>query len=299
MTRPYLILLVATLSVLCYVRRSARSEDWDLRRDFLPDRFPGQWKYQGAQPKTGDIVDLIPSAGILAEDGTPIKNAWVEPGAVRGTKYGRAFFIWAQPPGQTIPVDSVFVHPETEMDPIVSWTAPLDGTISVKGRSALINCGGTDGVSWSILVDGKEEWSAVLLAPKVSTFDLTVAIHSGETVLFRENTRGTSACDWGYLSAHITYLNADERFKRGDVNGDGVLNIVDPIRTLQYLFADDSIDCLDAADTDDDGTVNISDPIGLLGYLFLGTLPPTIPFNSCGLDAGVDELSCKSFPICQ
>ncbi len=90
----------------------------------------------------------------------------------------------------------------------------------------------------------------------------------------------------------------DEPFKRGDVNGDKLLSIVDPVRTLQYLFAEGSIECLDAADTDDDGALSISDPIELLGYLFLGTPPPTGPFTDCGFDPTIDELSCKSFSAC-
>jgi len=300
MNRPHAILLISAQLVLTLAWMSVHAQDWDLRRDYLPDRFPDPWKYQGAQPGTSELVDLVPvPSGIHFPDGTPVKDAWIEPGAITGGEYGRGLVILARPPTQTIPDDSVFVHPETEMDPVVSWTAPLDGTISVKGRSALISCnGGSDGVAWSIRVAGKQEWSAVLPSPKVSNFDLTVAIHQGETVIFRENTRSTSFCDWGYLSAHIEYLSSDERFKRGDANGDGQVNIGDPVRILQYLFVDDSIACLDAADTDDNGTIDISDAIGILGFLYLGTLPPTAPFNTCGLDPGTDEVTCKSYLPC-
>lgn len=91
-------------------------------------------------------------------------------------------------------------------------------------------------------------------------------------------------------------------FKRGDVDGDGVLKITDPIRILDYLFIGlvKDLSCLDVADVNDDGAVNIADPIYLLDYLYSGTRPaPPDPFNSCGIDSTPkDNLGCSSFPVC-
>ena len=87
-------------------------------------------------------------------------------------------------------------------------------------------------------------------------------------------------------------------FRRGDTNGDGNVNIGDPVHALNYLFLGGDLSCLDASDIDDDGAINISDAIGLLGYLFLGTLAPLPPFKQCAQDPSDDRLSCDEFPSC-
>lgn len=84
-------------------------------------------------------------------------------------------------------------------------------------------------------------------------------------------------------------------FIRGEVTGDGSVNIADPILTLNYLF--DSAGgnvalCLDAADSNDDGVVNITDPVSVLGSLFAGLGPILPPYPTCGPDPTEDALGC-------
>ena len=90
------------------------------------------------------------------------------------------------------------------------------------------------------------------------------------------------------------------RFRRGDVNVDGAVNIADAITVLGHLFAGaPAPSCLDAADANDDGAVNIADAITILGHLFAqaGDLPD--PFKECGEDPTEDELDCLSFAPCE
>lgn len=88
---------------------------------------------------------------------------------------------------------------------------------------------------------------------------------------------------------------ASVRFRRGDVNADGVLNLTDPVFLLGFLFLGDEVPvCLDAADVNDDGVLAISDPVALLGYLFLGDEQPESPFEKSGLDPTEDALDCKA-----
>lgn len=96
----------------------------------------------------------------------------------------------------------------------------------------------------------------------------------------------------------VAAIEAPRLLRRGDVNVDGAVNIVDPVRILNYAFSGSLLDCLDAADADDDGSITITDAIGLLGYLYLGTIAPPAPFHECGLDATNDELGCKQFQHC-
>ncbi len=75
------------------------------------------------------------------------------------------------------------------------------------------------------------------------------------------------------------------RFKRGDANADGGVNIADAIYTLQNLFAQGPpILCPDAADANDDEGVNIADAIYVLQNLFADgpAIPP--PHPGCGND---------------
>lgn len=97
--------------------------------------------------------------------------------------------------------------------------------------------------------------------------------------------------------AFLSYVPESD-FRRGDVNHDGGINIVDPVAMLNFLFSTQSLSCHDAADVDNNGTLEISDPIGALGFLFLGTLPPAAPFDACGPDSGQDNLTCGSFSVC-
>jgi hypothetical protein len=98
--------------------------------------------------------------------------------------------------------------------------------------------------------------------------------------------------------AFVSYVPESD-FRRGDVNHDGGINIVDPVAILNFLFSTQSLPCLDAADVDNNGALEISDPIAALGFLFLGTLPPAAPFDACGSDSGQDNLTCRSFSLCK
>jgi hypothetical protein len=59
--------------------------------------------------------------------------------------------------------------------------------------------------------------------------------------------------------------NPSRLFIRGDANGDGALDIADPVATLGFLFLGDAVPgCLEAANTNDDGEVDISDAVHTL-----------------------------------
>ena len=57
----------------------------------------------------------------------------------------------------------------------------------------------------------------------------------------------------------------------GDVNLDYGLDITDAIAILNQLFLGvEGVLCDAAADFNGDGSVNMGDPVGLLSYLYLG-----------------------------
>jgi hypothetical protein len=86
-------------------------------------------------------------------------------------------------------------------------------------------------------------------------------------------------------------------FIRGEITGEGEINITDPVRLLGWLFLGDSEpDCLDAADANDDASTDLTDAVHVLNHLFLGGRPPVLPFPECGLDPTVEGLGCARSP---
>ncbi len=92
----------------------------------------------------------------------------------------------------------------------------------------------------------------------------------------------------------IGVIVVQPRFIRGDVNGDGAVDIADPIRTLNHLFGTaEGVPCDDASDANDDGAVDIGDPIYALNFLFGTGAEFPRPYPLAGADRTEDELVCR------
>ncbi|MCA8960292.1 MAG: hypothetical protein KDC38_07250 [Planctomycetes bacterium] len=83
-------------------------------------------------------------------------------------------------------------------------------------------------------------------------------------------------------------------YLRGDCDRNGGIAIGDAIESLQHLFSGLAVFCLDACDADGDGALNIADPLYSLNFGFLGGPPPPAPFPSCAV--GATMLGCDSYP---
>ncbi|MGQ9592722.1 MAG: hypothetical protein ACUVYA_20790 [Planctomycetota bacterium] len=83
------------------------------------------------------------------------------------------------------------------------------------------------------------------------------------------------------------------RFRRADSNGDGKVDISDPIATLSWLFLGaERLPCTAAGNSNGDAKVDISDGVYTLNFLFLGGTAPPEPFPDCGFPpSGSDELA--------
>ncbi|MEM7168372.1 MAG: carboxypeptidase regulatory-like domain-containing protein [Planctomycetota bacterium] len=88
-------------------------------------------------------------------------------------------------------------------------------------------------------------------------------------------------------------------FLRGDVDGDGSVQINDPVALLEYLFLDPLSQpaCHDAADSNDTGSLNLTDAVYTLLHLFVpgSPAPPSPGVALCGVDPTPDALSCDFF----
>ena len=83
-------------------------------------------------------------------------------------------------------------------------------------------------------------------------------------------------------------------FLRGDVNGDGVIDLTDGTQLQLLLGNGTSIECADAADVNDDGIVDDADPVYIFDFLYQGSNPPPAPYPFPGPDPTADGLDCQS-----
>lgn len=90
-----------------------------------------------------------------------------------------------------------------------------------------------------------------------------------------------------------------QRFIRGDVNGDGVVDLSDPVAALFQLFSGEApASCPSAVDSNDDGSLDVSDSVFLLALLFYGGSAPPVPYPACGIDPTQDPVPCEASEGC-
>ncbi len=81
-------------------------------------------------------------------------------------------------------------------------------------------------------------------------------------------------------------------FLRGDVNGDGSINVIDGMLILNWKHSgipeEQEPACFDTMDFNDDGTINTTDGIALLNFAFGGGNPPEAPYPEKGRDPTPD-----------
>lgn len=97
------------------------------------------------------------------------------------------------------------------------------------------------------------------------------------------------------LVSHLGGLFAlgDVEILRGDVNGDGSVNVTDVISLSNYLFQGGTAPpCMDAADVNDDGVVNVSDISYLTMFLYQSGPWPPSAYPTCDEDPTEDSLGC-------
>ncbi len=98
------------------------------------------------------------------------------------------------------------------------------------------------------------------------------------------------------LQTTFVFEGEGPKFRRGDANADGAINLTDALYVLNHLFRGaEEPGCMDAADSNDDGTVNLSDPIYLLRHLFQGGPELPAPGFECGPDP---ETGADTLPAC-
>ena len=157
---------------------------------------------------------------------------------------------------------------------------------------------GVDRQSLRVLVDGQPAAAEVRGVPRNYVVTTPLDAPAGSTVSIR--IEAMDLADPPNVMTPFEYTVAisetgGEVFRRADANGDGWIDVSDPIFTLFYLFVGQrSPPCLKSADSNDDGEVQISDALHTLRFLFGGDLPPPAPYPACGPDPTTDDLTCEN-----
>jgi len=96
-----------------------------------------------------------------------------------------------------------------------------------------------------------------------------------------------------YFAKFVVEERSDRTFVRGDSTRDGVLDVSDAVRVLNWLFLGSAaLACLDAGDGDDDGTITVADAVLVLAFLYRGGPAPEAPFPMAGADPTDDAVGC-------
>lgn len=190
----------------------------------------------------------------------------------------------------------------TEFDVLAA--SPIDDPVSELSCEYFPGAGGQVVIEW---LPGTDEWELgevrlggrrdiVEFGPDDSPLTIDLAGARPETV---EVAFADIAC---YFSAP-RYLDCPQltpRFRRGDCDANGSVNISDAIFTANHLFLDyPRWLCDDACDANDDGEVDLTDATYVLTYLFRGGAPPPAPGpETCGVDESDDYLGGLCLDVC-
>ena len=95
-----------------------------------------------------------------------------------------------------------------------------------------------------------------------------------------------------------TVTDETTKFLRGDVNGDGKIDVTDMFNLSQYINEGALLGCADGADVNDDGQVDISDFVYWTGWFMRGGDEPKAPGTKiAGIDPTADNITCGQYSI--
>ena len=200
------------------------------------------------------------------------------------------------------PPIAVIEGPESEvLGDVLPLSVRLDGASSDNGE------GSSAGLfwSWRILEQPADGGARIQVADGPgSRVDLVLEAEGTYVV---ELTVSDEGCDEDPISRQdiathtlVVTSSGSGLFRRGDADGNGILELTDAVRILNFLFSGgEAPGCLDAGDADDNGRLELTDAINDLGFLFLGNAPPPAPGpTDCGVDPTEDGLVECEYESC-
>ena len=177
--------------------------------------------------------------------------------------------------------------------------SPASGTTFAVGSPTTVTCTATD-ANGNISTD---TFTVTVTVPQDDCNENTIPDVCDIASGFSEDCDGNGVpdeCDVD-LNGNDIPDECDPKFRRGDANGDGGIDISDVMYMLSHMMeGGPAPGCIDSTDSNDDGTHDISDMIFLLNYQFQGGAEPPAPGPSqCGIDmSAIDGLGCDNYEQC-
>lgn len=114
--------------------------------------------------------------------------------------------LWRKLPDENALIWANGMHPGSTVDPVLKWTGPLDGTVTLTGRFADADPGGGDGVVATIRRAGTQVWTrSIANGGPEATFSLTLPVTRGDVFEFTINRGGNPSYDTTAFSVALSY----------------------------------------------------------------------------------------------
>ena len=169
---------------------------------------------------------------------------------------------------------SISAHPPTNGQTILQFPLHLPQSQGLIFSFSMVlqdnPC--SNGVLFQVLLNGQSRFEHLIESPDWVDADLSLSEFAGQTVLLELVTdpNGSNSCDWAHWADLL--IIAEEPEPDGDVNQDGIVNVLDMIFVAQNLGQEPPSDS--RADVNSDGQVNILDLVFVAEHLSQNAAAP-------------------------
>ena len=154
---------------------------------------------------------------------------------------------------------SIFAHPPTNGQTILQFPLhlPQSQELAFSFSMVLQDNPCSDGVLFQVLLNGQKRFEHLIEVADWVDMALPLSEFAGQPVLLELVTdpNGSNSCDWAHWADLL--ITAEESESNGDVNQDGIINVLDMIFVAQNFGQEPPSDS--RADTNKDGVVNLLD----------------------------------------
>ena len=127
-------------------------------------------------------------------------------------------------------------------------------------------------------------WSTAAVEASAGMFYSCTSLVGGQGTTFNSSHVGIDYAHIDGGPSNPGYFTAKNAGLRGDVNGDGSVNISDVTALIDYLLSGNASGInLSGADTNQDNSINISDVTALIDYLLAGNWPSKVMRADTGI----------------